>query len=347
MGREGGGDDPRNRRGRKRSRRSCLADHALLSSPPSPRRSTIPNGDQHLTTPILLKATIPSLLSLPRSPKAPITPPHIPISSSQAMTALPSFVELMASLGLDNNNNKSSSSPTQEFSSPSIVVSSEHEPIHEHISSRIRVARYSPYGAPIVSLATRPRSDCSSLQRPSQSHSHRRSASTLSSDGTDTELPTRVRSCDRGLLYTTDTPSQTTSPRHRPSALKLGPESRHRHVNDPESSANMPISTFVRRKTPTSSPVSPTFAHRTRRRSQSPTINPVSLPTLPPVFVSHIPHRSDGSSSPAESDDENSHVPRRAERLTPDYSLAEDRDVVVISSFPGNNLVQRCVSPLA
>ena len=68
------------------------------------------------------------------------------------MAALPSFVELMASLGL-NNNSKSSPPPTQEFSSPAIVVSSEHEPTQEHISSRIRVARYSPYGAPIVSVA--------------------------------------------------------------------------------------------------------------------------------------------------------------------------------------------------
>ena len=66
------------------------------------------------------------------------------------MTSLPSFVELMASLGLDNK--KSSHSPTQEFSSPSIVVSSEHEPAQEHLSSRIRVVRYSPYGAPIVSV---------------------------------------------------------------------------------------------------------------------------------------------------------------------------------------------------
>lgn len=106
------------------------------------------------------------------------------------MTALPSFVELMASLGLDN---KSSPPPTQEFSSPAIVVSSEHEPTQEHISSRIRVARYSPYGAPIVSVAGRPRSNCSSQQRVSQSHSHRRSASTLSNDGTDSELPSRVR----------------------------------------------------------------------------------------------------------------------------------------------------------
>lgn len=68
------------------------------------------------------------------------------------MTALPSFVELMASLGLDNK-----STPTQELPSPAIVVSSEHE--QEHISSRIRVARYSPYGAPIVSVAGCPRSN--------------------------------------------------------------------------------------------------------------------------------------------------------------------------------------------
>ena len=75
--------------------------------------------------------------------------------SLRAMTALPSFVELMASLGLDNNK-KSSPSPTQEFSSPAIVVSSELEPTQEHLSSRIRVARYSPYGAPIVSVPTCP-----------------------------------------------------------------------------------------------------------------------------------------------------------------------------------------------
>ena len=189
---------------------------------------------------------------------------------------------------------------------------------------------------------------------PPQSHSHRRSASTLSNDGTDSELPIRV-----SFIWTTVVPPLTlhlqttpTSPRHKPCALNLGPESRHRHVNDHESSANMPISTFVRRKTPTSSPVSPTFAHRTRRRSQSPTINPVSLPTLPPVFGSLIQHRSDGSpvSSPSESDDETGHIHRRNERLTPEYCFPEDRHAA-ISSFSRNHLVQdatsRCVSPLA
>ena len=129
---------------------------SLLSFRRSPRQSIVPNDDRHLTTPIRLKATISSLPPppssfSPRSPKAPI--PLIPPSS--AMTALPSFVELMASLGLDN---KSSPPPTQELSSPSIVVSSEHEQTQEYISSRIRVARYSPYGAPIVSVAAAPRS---------------------------------------------------------------------------------------------------------------------------------------------------------------------------------------------
>lgn len=159
---------------------------------------------------------------------------------------------------------------------------------------------------------------------------------------------------DRFFVANAPLQNGSTSPRHRPSALKLGPESRHRHISDSESSANMPISTFVRRKTPTSSPVSPTFAHRTRRRSQSPTFNPVSLPTLPPVFVSHVPRRSDESlirsSSPSESDNEDNLVHPRTERLTPDYSFSEDRHSS-ISTFSRNNLLQdatsRCVSPLA
>lgn len=131
----------------------------LLSFRRSPRQSTVPNDDRHLTTPIRLKATISFSPSLPPQGRQrhlyPSPPPPSP--PSRAMTALPSFVELMASLGLDNK--KSSPSSTKEFSSPAIVVSSENEPTQEHISSRIRVARYSPYGAPIVSVAHRLRSN--------------------------------------------------------------------------------------------------------------------------------------------------------------------------------------------
>lgn len=325
----------------------------LLSLRRSPRQSTVPNGDRHLTTPIRLKATISSLPPpLPKVAQGTCSSSSPPFS--RPMTALPSFVELMASLGLDNK--KSSSTSTQEFSSPAIVVSSEHEPTQEHISSRIRVARYSPYGAPIVSVTV-------PLDR--TAHPYNVLSSPIPTEGVLLRSLTMEPNQNSPIGYAfvifkkcfhranARSQSNPTSPRHRPSALKLGPESRHRHVNDPESAANMPISTFLRRKTPTSSPVSPTFAHRTRKRSQSPTINPVSIPTLPPVFVSQVQQRdgrSSASPSPSESDDENILVHRHASRLTPEYSFPEDRHIST-SPFSRNNLVQdttsRCVSPLA
>lgn len=174
-----------------------------------------------------------------------------------SMTALPSFIELMASLGLESPKADTSEIPSN---SPSIVVS-EHDPVGDRHNLRPRSARYSPYSAPI-------------------SHSHRRSSSSLSNDGNDSDTPNRATSASPRL--------STRILGHRPSALNLGADSRHMHaVSESEMTANMPISTFVRRKTPQSSPVSPTFAHRarngTRKRSQSPTM-PVSIPTLPPVF---------------------------------------------------------------
>lgn len=142
----------------ERRGRSCLADRVLLSFRRSPRQSIVPNDDRHLTTPIpFISNYLIFPLPLPLLPKVAqgtsIPPPPLPSPprSPRAMTALPSFVELMATLGLDN---KPSPPPTvQELSSPSIIVSSEYEQTQEHISSRIRVSRYSPYGAPIVSVA--------------------------------------------------------------------------------------------------------------------------------------------------------------------------------------------------
>jgi len=105
------------------------------------------------------------------------------------MTALPSFVELMATLGL---NNKSSPSPTQGFSSPAIVVSPEYDPSQEHIASRIRVARYSPYGAPMVSLFTPARSNRTNIRWVISSSTHR--------DDTRVEYSLKWRPSDRKLL---------------------------------------------------------------------------------------------------------------------------------------------------
>ena len=74
------------------------------------------------------------------------------------------------------------------------------------------------------------------------------------------------------------------SPSHnvarRSSTLSLSSGRRpEKLVLDHDYMANTPISTFLRRKTPQSSPISPTFPHR-RKRSSSPSL-PVSIPTLP------------------------------------------------------------------
>ena len=58
---------------------------------------------------------------------------------------------------------------------------------------------------------------------------------------------------------------------------------RHLTLSQSDLTANTPISTFVRRKTPQGSPTSPSFSHRIRKRSCSP-VQPVSIPTLPCVF---------------------------------------------------------------
>lgn len=181
-------DDLESGRGRKRQGLpGVVLPTILLSSRSRPKAFHRSEWRLTLDDAHPFKSEDPITPSFPRSPKAPVPLPPPP--QLRQMAALPSFVELMASLGLDNNT-KSSPSPAQEFSSPAIVVSSEHE---EHISSRIRVARYSPYGAPIVSVATCLRSNRSSRQCAPQAHSHRRSASTLSNDGTDPDIPNRVR----------------------------------------------------------------------------------------------------------------------------------------------------------
>ncbi|KAH9951772.1 hypothetical protein B0H21DRAFT_190877 [Amylocystis lapponica] len=79
------------------------------------------------------------------------------------------------------------------------------------------------------------------------------------------------------------------APSRRPEKLML---------SDTNLTANTPISTFVRRKTPQSSPASPTFPHRMKNRSISPSA-PVSIPTVPLVF----PPQSRYPSSDSDDDD--------------------------------------------
>ena len=78
----------------------------------------------------------------------------------------------------------------------------------------------------------------------------------------------------------------------RPEKLSLG---------DSDFMANTPISTFVRRKTPQSSPISPTFPHR--KRSTSPSA-PVLIPTLPTFIFPQLPTINGGGAASSDSEDD-------------------------------------------
>lgn len=182
------------------------------------------------------------------------------------MTALPSFVELMASLGLDQDNSKpdsadssrSSPSASPRISSSSLVPSHSRSKsnvsLRETSLARQRVNRFNPYS-------------------PSISASRRGSISSLSSSDTE-RVPLRDIS---------------SSPRLAKSALlsrrSTNNLSIHVYRSACDFQANTPISSFVRRKTPSLSPTSPTFndPHRSLRDAMP---SPLTIPTLPNLYPS-------------------------------------------------------------
>ncbi|KAI0079654.1 hypothetical protein K474DRAFT_549974 [Panus rudis PR-1116 ss-1] len=201
------------------------------------------------------------------------------------MTSLPSFVELMASLGLDNKAEPTDSivTPPQPNlyanGSPAIVISrhsSSSTLSDRELDTRRHKARFSPYSPPI-------------------SHVRRGSMPVLSSDEKSAEQPSRAFSTSPAPLLKARTVGR------RSSALGLTSSRRPEKLNlsDPDLIANTPISTFVRRKTPSSSPISPTFPHR--RRAASPAA-PVTIPQLP-TFVFPPPQANASLPSDTEDDD--------------------------------------------
>ncbi|KAF8897358.1 hypothetical protein BD779DRAFT_369631 [Infundibulicybe gibba] len=183
------------------------------------------------------------------------------------MTTLPSFEELMASLGLDQavNTSVQSLSPRPSPSPPprpsstrtiSPARSNTSTPVRDNISIR-RVARYTPYSPPFPS----PR---------------RGSLSSLSASAETQRSPTR---------------SQSTSPRIPSSPLQRRRSSKsgrgltvNVYGSRTDLAANTPISIYVRRKTPGTSPTSPTFPRELRCDSPGDQARPFTLPTLPPLF---------------------------------------------------------------
>ncbi|KAF8914102.1 hypothetical protein CPB84DRAFT_1758410 [Gymnopilus junonius] len=193
------------------------------------------------------------------------------------MASLPSFVELMASLGLEQSTTApareepSSPKPPSSPSSPRLGSSlassrSSSSPSIREIASRHRVSRFSPY-SPAVSVSRR-----------------RGSWSSVSSSSDFESSP---------LSATFHIPPHPASSRLRRYRNKL---TINTYDSSSDINANTPISTYVRRKTPGTSPTSPTFnLSDSGYESSSPTPPmPFSIPSLPVL----LPHSASSESFP-------------------------------------------------
>ncbi|KZT26981.1 hypothetical protein NEOLEDRAFT_1194323 [Neolentinus lepideus HHB14362 ss-1] len=259
------------------------------------------------------------------------------------MTTLPSFVELMASLGLENNIDRGSdlsyprllrpssshpqlpsaprtlSGPASTPSMPTIMTSDHDAPSSKngdldtfHLGSGQRIRRYAPYS---------PRIDEVLVNHATQSHVRNKSVPAPFSDGVA-----------RGPGRPVSTSPRLAEARDRPAPLALNEGSRRRASTlHSETIAGTPISTYLRRKTPSASPTSPHFPHRSVRTPPADPAAPVSLPSLPPLppmsytYVSASTHSAtpaprSGSASPPSPDWHKSGIdlnPYRSRHVSP------------------------------
>ncbi|KAG5723585.1 hypothetical protein E4T56_gene18137 [Termitomyces sp. T112] len=185
------------------------------------------------------------------------------------MTSLPSFVELMASLGLDQSTKTSDHRPQSQsaLSSPSTSPRLIGAGIHSRSrstqslreSSRSRTTRYSPY-SPVIPT---PRRDSLSSA----------SSCSLQRD----QSPVRAISSS----------PRDASPR-RFSRRSTNNLSVNVYGSASDLAANTPISSYVRRKTPGASPTSPTFSHESRDSSPVSPV-PMTVPKLPAFCSGSFP----------------------------------------------------------
>ncbi|PPQ74909.1 hypothetical protein CVT26_011404 [Gymnopilus dilepis] len=168
------------------------------------------------------------------------------------MASLPSFVELMASLGLEQSTtapareNSSSPQPPSSPGSPHLGSTSlassrsNSSPSLRDMAARHRVSRFSPYSPVTFHIPPRP-------------------------------APSRLRRYRNKLTV-------------------------HTYDSSSDFNANTPISTYVRRRTPGTSPTSPTFnLSDSGYESSAPTPPmPFSIPSLPML----LPHSASSESFP-------------------------------------------------
>ncbi|KAF8205134.1 hypothetical protein BJ912DRAFT_1074295 [Pholiota molesta] len=194
------------------------------------------------------------------------------------MASLPSFVELMASLGLEQTKaapvveRSPSPAPSSCPGSPCSTENRDLPPLRSTSSPSLSLkdatntkhrARYSPYSAAVP--LTKRRDSLSSVS---------------SSDFDSSPLSATF------FLPSRPTSSRPRRYRNKPSVNTYGSSS--------DLAADTPISTYVRRKTPGTSPTSPSFSRDSGYESSSPDQMPFSIPSLPML----LPHSASSDSFP-------------------------------------------------
>ncbi|KAH9853771.1 hypothetical protein C2E23DRAFT_884428 [Lenzites betulinus] len=229
-------------------------------------------------------------------------------------TTLPSFVELMATLGLsdpaDSSDQVSASRRSRSSShSSSISLLSASSSIVPTQPSNIYSFRHSPSPAIVVSshegsperdvACDIRRSRATTRYSPYGSISHSRKAS----------MPV----LNAEITYERPIRALSTSPRLSPISTSFRGRRARRPENLPLSDADLmaytPISSYVRRKTPQNSPTSPTFA---RDRDSAALAHPLTIPALPTLLS---PASFTTQSSSDSEDDDMEAVPENAFRL--------------------------------
>lgn len=226
------------------------------------------------------------------------------------MTTLPSFVELMTTLGIDTKDSQSSqptSSSSSQPSSPrterlslpaSSPTRSRSSPSLRDQATRSRIARYTPYSPTL---------------NPSSRSTRRGSVSSVSSSSS--EMSQRAGS-----------PRPSSSPRFRRRKSTSNRLTINVFGSSTDLAANTPISSYVRRKTPVTSPTSPTFS---RESSEPPSYPmPFTLPTLP----TFLPQSSGSDSFPITPESEMEEFPVRPTSSSSAKDLLSEEPSTVGSS---------------
>jgi len=174
------------------------------------------------------------------------------------MTTLPSFVQLMGSLGLDHvvvkqdQSTHSSPATSHRPGKPQHMRSKSTQCFRETSITRPRVVRYSPY---LSAVSVTRRGSLSSSSSPELDRTQSRASSTSPSSPHLSRRSNEKSSID---VYGSVT----------------------------DLSANTPISSYVRRKTPCGSPTSPTFPRESQYDSDTAFRDVVTVPILPTLIHS-------------------------------------------------------------